>query len=71
MSLRELPTGSRGRIRALEGDSRFCARLREMGFGESVIIERLWGTGTLVCQLCGARIALSALAAQAILVDPL
>jgi ferrous iron transport protein A len=40
-----------------------------MGFCESAVIERLAGQKTLLCQLCGARIALSQNAAAHIVVE--
>jgi ferrous iron transport protein A len=44
-------------------------RLREMGFCESAVIEKIAGQSTLLCQLCGTRIALSDRAAQHIVVE--
>ncbi len=40
-----------------------------MGFCESAVIERIAGRRTLLCQLCGTRIALSDRAAAHILVE--
>lgn len=67
--LTEVPPGRRGRVCALQGESDFCSRLREMGFCESAVIERVSGRGTLLCTLCGIRIALSDRAARQILVE--
>ena len=69
MALCDLPIGAVGRVCDLQGEPGFCARLREMGFCESATIERISGQKTLLCQLCGTRIALSEGAATHILVE--
>jgi ferrous iron transport protein A len=71
MTLVELPIGSAGRVCALAGESNVCARLRELGFCESVVVEKISGRKTLLCQLCGTRIALSERAAEHIVVEVL
>lgn len=69
MRLTELPNGAAGRVCQLEGQVEVCQRLREMGVGESVIIERISGQGTLLCQISNTRIALSEGAADHIVVE--
>ena len=69
MPLTELPVGAMGRVCALDGAVELCQRLREMGFCESAVIEKVSGQRTLLCQLCGTRIALSDRAAQHIVVE--
>jgi ferrous iron transport protein A len=69
MRLTELPVGATGRVCALDGQDDVCQRLREMGFCESALIEKVSGQRTLLCQLCGTRIALSDRAAQFIVVE--
>ncbi len=69
MLLTELPIGATGRVCELQGEVGFCSRLREMGFCESAVIERISGQATLLCQLCGVRIALSGKAAQYVVVE--
>jgi ferrous iron transport protein A len=54
---------------ALDGEPALCQRLREMGFCESAVIEKVSGKRTLLCQLCGTRIALSDRAADHIVVE--
>ncbi len=71
MPLTELPVGESARVCALEGGPDLCQRLREIGFGESVVIEKISGTGTLLCRVCGTRIALSDRAARHIVVEPI
>jgi len=69
MRLTELPNGAAGRVCRLEGEVEICQRLREMGVGESIIIERVSGQRTLLCQISNTRIALSEGAAQHIVVE--
>jgi ferrous iron transport protein A len=69
MPLTELPVHTAARVWALDGEIGVCSRLREMGFCESAVIERVSGEKTLLCQLCGTRIALSDRAAAHILVE--
>lgn len=70
LSLSELPAGTQGRVAELNGHGDFCQRLREMGFCESSVIQKIAGKNMLICQLCGTRIALSDRAAQQIMVEP-
>jgi ferrous iron transport protein A len=69
MTLTELPIGATGRVCALAGEPNVCARLRELGFCESAVIERISGRKTLLCQICGTRIALSDRTADHIVVE--
>lgn len=69
MRLTELPVGATGRVCELAGQTEVCQRLREMGFCESAVIEKVSGQRTLLCQLCGTRIALSDRAAEHIVVE--
>ena len=67
--LTELPAGTPAKVSALDGDPNLCARLREIGFCESAVIQRISGERTLLCQVCNTRIALSDRAARHILVE--
>ena len=71
LPLCQLPAGSVGRVRELTGDSDFCQRVREMGFGESAYVTKIGGSGPFICQVNGTRIALSHSAAMHIVVEPL
>ncbi len=71
LPLSELPAGAAGRVTELSGELDFCQRLREMGFCESSVIQKIGGKAMLICQLCGARVALSDRAAKQILVEPI
>ncbi len=70
LPLCQLPAGALGRVCELAGDAEFCQRVREMGFGESAFVTKVSGTGTILCQVNGNRIALSHGAAKSILVEP-
>jgi ferrous iron transport protein A len=71
LPLCQLPAGSRGRVRELTGDSDFCQRVREMGFGESAFVTKIGGSGPFICQVNGTRIALSHSAAMCVIVEPI
>lgn len=71
LALTELPAGILGRVAELNGKADLCQRLREMGFCESAVIQKIAGKHMLICQLCGTRVALSNRAAQNILVEPI
>ena len=69
MKLTELPAGASGRVCELSGKAEICQRLREMGFCESAVVDKISGRHTLLCQLCGMRIALNNHAAQHVVVE--
>ena len=71
LPLCQLPAGAMGRVRELSGDTDFCQRVREMGFGESAFVTKVGGNGPFICQVNGTRIALSHTAAMCILVEQL
>ena len=69
LPLCQLPAGKRGRVCELTGDSDFCQRVREMGFGESALVTKIGGRGPFVCAVNGNRIALNHDAAMNIFVE--
>lgn len=71
MSLAELPAGAAGRVWALNAEADTCQRLREMGFCESAIVQKISGQSTLLCQVCGMRVALGEGVARHITVEVL
>lgn len=71
LPLCQLPAGAIGLVRELAGNPEFCQRVREMGFGESACITKISGSGTIMCQVNGTRLALSHGAARGILVEQL
>jgi ferrous iron transport protein A len=69
--LSRLPAGAEARVLRLEGDGVVCQRLRELGFCESAIVSRVSGRHSMVCQVCGSRVALHRMLAEKIHVEPL
>jgi ferrous iron transport protein A len=69
LPLCQLPSGALGRVKELTGTAEFCQRVREMGFGEQAFVTKVSGSGTILCQVNGTRLALSHAAAQSILVE--
>lgn len=69
--LSRLPAGVEARVLRLEGQAEVCQRLREIGFCESAIICRIGSKHTLVCQVCGTRVALHQGLGEQIHVEPL
>jgi ferrous iron transport protein A len=71
LTLAELPDGESGRVTGVSGQAELSQRLREMGFCESAIIQKIGGKRMLICELCGVRVALSDRAAEKIEVEPI
>jgi ferrous iron transport protein A len=69
LPLCQLPARAMGRVCELKGDSEFCQRVREMGFGEAAFVTKVSGNRTILCQVNGTRIALSHGAASQIMVE--
>lgn len=67
----QLPAGATGRVCELKGADDFCQRLRELGFSEAMLVTKISGSTTSLCQINGTRIALSHAAAMNILVERL
>ena len=59
------------RIKHLSGTPEMTHRLREMGFCEEQKIKLLSRQSSLICQVCNARLGISARLAERILVEPL
>ena len=57
-------------VRQLTATPEVNQRLREMGFGEAQRIKVLQGSSNLLCQVCNARLGLSARLAEQIWVEP-
>ena len=60
--------GQRLRIQCLRGEEAMCERLREMGFCESSVVEKIADSGTLICKVCDAKVILSKGLAQNVIV---
>ena len=69
--LSRLPAGTEARVARLDGKAETCQRLREIGFCESAVICRVGSEHMMVCQVCGTRVALNRILADAIHVEPL
>jgi ferrous iron transport protein A len=70
-SLVELPLGVPCRVAELKGRPEFCQRLREMGFCESAIVQKVVGRQMVICELRETRVALSDRLAGGIEVEPI
>jgi Fe2+ transport system protein FeoA len=58
-------------IKQLAASTDVMSRLREMGFCEEQRIKLISSAGNLICQVCNARLGISAKLAESILVEPL
>ncbi len=59
------------RIKQLSGSAELTHRLREIGFCEEQKIKLVSRQTNLICQVCHARLGISAELAEKILVEPL
>jgi Fe2+ transport system protein FeoA len=69
--LSRVKAGVAVRIKQLCASPEMQTRLREIGLGEDQIIKLLTSQANFICQVCDARLAISAQLAQLILVEPL
>ena len=69
--LSRVNTGVAVRIKQLSTSPEVTHRLREMGFCEEQKIKLLSRQTNLICQVCNARLGISARLADKILVEPL
>jgi Fe2+ transport system protein FeoA len=69
--LSHVNTGVAVRIKQLSASPELTHRLREMGFCEEQKIKLLSRQSNLICQVCNARLGISARLADKILVEPL
>ena len=69
--LTHLPAGQVCRVRRLCASAEICQRLREIGLCEDQVVTRLANQTSIICLVCNARLALSAMLAELILVEPL
>ena len=67
-SLSKASSGRRVRIKCLRGEEGTCQRMREMGFCESAIVEKVSESGALICKVCDSKVALSKKLADNIIV---
>ncbi len=69
IALSDLPEGATGRVTELNGTTEFSQRLREMGFCESAVVQKIAGEHLMICELCGTRVALRGDTAKDIFVE--
>jgi Fe2+ transport system protein FeoA len=69
--LSHVNTGVAVRIKQLSAPPEVTHRLRELGFCEEQKIKLLSRQANLICQVCNARLGISARLAEQILVEPL
>jgi Fe2+ transport system protein FeoA len=69
--LSRVKAGVAVRIKQLCASPELQNRLRELGLCEDQIIKLLTSQTNFICQVCNARLAISAQLAQLILVEPL
>jgi ferrous iron transport protein A len=69
--LTQVQPGTLCRIRQLLASPELSHRLRELGFCEEQKIRLLTQERTMICQVCNARLGISARLAEAIMVEPL
>lgn len=68
--LNRVKAGTTVVVRQLTGTPETNQRLREMGFGEAQRVRVITLQSNLLCQVCNARLGLSARLAETILVEP-
>ncbi len=69
--LSRVKAGTAVRIKQLDASPEITRRLREIGVCEEQIVRLLTSHANIICQVCNARLAISAQLAQIILVEPL
>jgi len=69
--LSHVNAGAAVRIKRVSASPEVTHRLREMGFCEEQKIKLLSRESNLICQVCNARLGISATLADKILVEPL
>lgn len=68
-TLNDAPIGSSMRIECIQGEEGVCHRLREMGFCESSVVEKIAQSGSLICRVCDSKVIISRSLAKNIIVN--
>jgi Fe2+ transport system protein FeoA len=68
--LNRVKIGVAVRIKQLCASPEMAERLREIGFCEDQVVKLVTSHNNIICQVCNARLALSAQLAQIIMVEP-
>jgi ferrous iron transport protein A len=69
--LSQVRPGTLCRVKQLLASPEIAVRLRELGFCEQQQIRLLTHERTMICQVCNARLGISASLAKAIMVEPI
>ncbi len=69
--LSDVSCGHRVKIIRLRGEEGVIHRLREMGFRESSVVDKMIDSGAIICKVADARVAISKKLAQNIFVEDL
>jgi Fe2+ transport system protein FeoA len=69
--LNQLKAGASGRIKHLAASPEDSTRLRELGFCEDQEVKLVSRHANVICQICNARLGISAQLAGSILVEPI
>ncbi|MGJ8633637.1 MAG: FeoA family protein [Luteolibacter sp.] len=69
ITLNQVGVNSDVRISSISGPA--CDRLRELGFCEEMQLRKISNGRNLVCNLCGAKMAISRELAEQVLVSPI
>ena len=67
--LSDVFVGHRVKIIRLSGEQSVTHRLREMGFRESAVVDKVADSGAIICKVVDARVAISKKLAQNIFVE--
>jgi len=70
-TLKDADVGQSVAIECLHGEEGVCQRLREMGFCESSVVQKLADSGALICKVCDAKVVISKKLAENIIVKDL
>jgi len=68
--LNRVRAGTSVRIKQLPESMELTTRLREIGFCEEQTVKLVSAKASVICQVCNARLAISARLAETILVEP-
>ncbi len=68
-NLTQVPTGKTVRIECLNGEEGACQRLREMGFCEQSVVQKIAQSGALICKVCDSKVIISKKLAENIIVN--
>lgn len=68
-NLAQADIGRQLQVKCLHGEESACQRLREMGFCESSVVEKIADSGALICKVCDSKVVISKKLAENIVVS--